>query len=74
MASDPTTNSHDDVVEALQRTAAALQCVVSLLDKGEQHIIRFTGDWAHLAPRTIGDILDHANAALGPYSKGSRDA
>jgi hypothetical protein len=65
--SNPTTNSHDDVVEALRVTAAALQCLVRLIPHGERHIINFTGEWLHLAPRSVGTILDHANAALEPY-------
>lgn len=64
---DPTTNSHDDVVEALQLTAGALQCIADRLSAHEHHIIRFTGQWERFGTLSIGEILDRANTALEPY-------
>lgn len=52
--------------EPLQLTAGALQCVAKLLPAGETHAVIFTGRWEGFAPRTIGEILDLANAALEP--------
>jgi hypothetical protein len=49
----------------LALTAAALQCAAKLLPAGETHAIRFTGRWAGYAPRTVSEILDLADQALG---------
>lgn len=51
-------------VEALELAAGALQCVAKLLPGGESHTVTFTGQWSGYAPRTLQDILDHADAAL----------
>jgi hypothetical protein len=56
--------------ETFQMTAGALQCVAQLLPAGETHAVRFTGKWAGFAPQTIRQILDSADAALGPKAAG----
>lgn len=52
-------NAHDELVAALKATAGALQSSASERDR-----IKFTGQWANLGLRTIGSILDDAQAAL----------
>lgn len=50
--------------EALQLTAAALQCTSRTLPNREEHTIRFTGEWSRFGSMSIGQILDRANQAL----------
>jgi hypothetical protein len=64
---DQTTNSHDDVVHALQLTAGALQCILDENGLDETEVVKFTGRWAHLGALPIGEILNRADAALAPY-------
>lgn len=51
--------------EALQLTAGALQALAAkALPKGERHVVTFTGRWADLGSKTVGEILDDADTAL----------
>lgn len=45
-------------------TAAALQAVITAQRVPESSIIRFTGEFAHLEPVTIGAVLNMANEML----------
>lgn len=50
--------------EMLAMTAAALQAVITAQRVPESSVIRFTGEFAHLEPVTIGAVLDLANEML----------
>lgn len=47
--------------EALRLTAGALQAG----QRSMAPAVAFTGEWSHLGKRSVSDILDFANAALG---------
>ncbi|EJN07916.1 hypothetical protein PMI42_07446 [Bradyrhizobium sp. YR681] len=48
----------------IQLLAGALRAVAAGLPEREQHVIRFTGAYAHLGTPPISAILDMANTAL----------
>lgn len=50
--------------DALAMTAAALQAVARGAGVKDMAQIRFTGEWAHLPPMSVGQILDQANELL----------
>lgn len=52
--------------QALAMTAAALNAAVAMGQVDPRGRLTPTGRWAHLGSATISEILDRANAALGP--------
>lgn len=50
-----------ELVEALQMTTSVVQAGTRLMPPN----LKFTDEWAHLGTRTISEILDAANEALG---------
>jgi hypothetical protein len=50
--------------DMLAMTASALMAVAEGAGVPDHAQIRFTGEWAHLGVKSVGDILTEANAML----------
>lgn len=68
---EPQMRKEPDLLDALRLTAGALNCIALKHTAGDKHVVTFTGAWARFGSRTIGSILDHADAALYPIVVGA---